>query len=105
MRVCGQPQTLLAGGRGPMIERTSQCPGSAGTLRGRTQEASPVSVLNATPRPRRVRVERGIYRRPSDGKYEFCYQGSDGKTHWKTIDGGLREARAERGDVLGKLGR
>ena len=64
-----------------------------------------MSVLNATPGPRRVRVERGIYRRPSDGKYEISYPDSAGTARWQVVDGGLREARAERGEIVGKLGR
>jgi integrase len=64
-----------------------------------------VSVRNRTSGPRRVNVERGIYRGPSDGKYEVCYEGSDGKTKWKTVDGGLREARQLRADLVSRLAR
>jgi integrase len=54
--------------------------------------------------PRRVRVERGIYVRGSD-TYEITYTDSDGRQRWKTIDGGLKAARAARGDILAKLHR
>lgn len=54
---------------------------------------------------RRVSIgERGIYRRPSDGKYEVCVQ-EDGRTKWRTVDGGLREARRLRADLVSKAAR
>jgi Phage integrase, N-terminal SAM-like domain len=48
---------------------------------------------------RRERVERGVYRRPGTTPpvYETTWTGSDGRQCWRTIDGGLREARAARG--------
>lgn len=61
--------------------------------------------MSATSEPRRVPVERGIHRNPRNGKYEFNYQGSDGKTKWKTVDGGLREARQLRADFVSRLAR
>src|SRR5215471_8142717 len=55
--------------------------------------------------PRRVRVERGIYRNPSTGSYEIQYTDSDARCRWKVVPGGLREARVARAEVAAKLGR
>lgn len=57
---------------------------------------------------RRVKVEgeRGIYLRPGTSPvvYEITWAES-GRQHWRTIEGGLREARAARGDAVAKLAR
>jgi integrase len=60
-----------------------------------------------TPAPRRIRQERGIYYRPtaSGKRYEIVFADSTGRTRWQVVEGGLKEARAVRGDILGKLGR
>src|SRR3712207_8825663 len=57
--------------------------------------------------PRRVNVERGIYRRQAESglAYEFTYTDSDGRQRWQTVTGGLREARAERAEKIAALGR
>jgi integrase len=57
--------------------------------------------------PRRVNVERGIYFRQTVGgrRYEIGYQGSDGRWRWQVVDGGLKQARALRGEVISKLAR
>lgn len=59
--------------------------------------------------PRRVKVDghRGVYyREGSNGRrYEICFQGSDGRTRWQVVNGGLRDAIRERADVLSRLGR
>jgi integrase len=55
--------------------------------------------------PRRVRVERGIYRNPSTGGYEIQYTDSDARCRWKVVPGGLREARVARAEIAAKLGR
>jgi len=57
--------------------------------------------------PRRVHVDRGIYKRTSSGPtvYEITFVDSDGRQRWQTIEGGLREARRARADVVSKLGR
>lgn len=51
--------------------------------------------------PRRVRVERNIYRRP-DGIYEVGYRDSSGTQRWVTVDGGITVARAIRDDLLSR---
>lgn len=57
--------------------------------------------------PRRVNVERGIYFRKTAGgrRYEIGYQGSDGRWRWQVVEGGLKQARALRGEIISKLAR
>jgi len=43
--------------------------------------------------PRRVRVERGIYKRP-DGRLEIGWRDARGKLRWRAVDGKLKAARA-----------
>src|SRR5262245_56504444 len=64
-------------------------------------------MRNQLSQARRVRVERGIYKRTSSGRsiYEITFSDSEGRQRWQTIDGGLREARRARADVVSKLGR
>jgi hypothetical protein len=50
---------------------------------------------------RHVRVERGIYRNTTTGRFEITYT-EDGKQVWQTITGGLRQARAARAKVVVK---
>src|SRR5262245_49873330 len=64
-----------------------------------------VEMRNKTTPPRRERVERGIWRHPVTRRYEFNYTDSSGKLRWKTVEGGLREARAARASVVAKLHR
>src|SRR4051812_28295866 len=52
--------------------------------------------------PRRVRVERGIYRSPASGRLEIQYTDKTGKTRWRAVDGDLADARLARADA--KLG-
>ena len=61
-----------------------------------------MSIRKAT--PRRVRVERNIYRRP-DGKLEVGYRDSTGKQRWRVVNGGISAARAERDAILGAKGK
>jgi len=55
--------------------------------------------------PRRVRVERGIYKSPTSGSYEIQYTDSSGRVRWQRVPGGLREARYARAEIQAKLGR
>jgi hypothetical protein len=50
---------------------------------------------------RHVRVERGIYRNTTTGRFEITYA-EDGKQVWQTVAGGLRDARAARANVVVK---
>ena len=64
-----------------------------------------MSTTQPTP-PRRVRVERNIYRRP-DGKLEVGYRDSHGKQRWRVPDfpptfNTISEARRARDAVLGR---
>jgi integrase len=61
-------------------------------------------VSSPNPTPRRVRVERNIYRRP-DGKLEIGYRDSTGTQRWKVVAGGITAARTERDTVLSARGR
>lgn len=63
--------------------------------------------MHFQPNPRRVNVDRGIYFRQTAGgrRYEIGYQGSDGRWRWRVIEGGLKEARVARAEVISKLAR
>lgn len=54
--------------------------------------------------PRRVRVERNIYRRAS-GVYEVGFKDGSGKQRWRTVDGGITAARAVRDELLSQRAR
>ncbi len=54
--------------------------------------------------PRRVRVERNIYRRGS-GVYEVGFKDGSGRQRWRTIDGGITTARAVRDELLSQRAR
>jgi hypothetical protein len=48
--------------------------------------------------PRRVRVERAIYRRPT-GVFEVCFKDESGRLRWRTVNGGILAARKLRNDL------
>jgi integrase len=54
--------------------------------------------------PRRVRVERGIYRRPT-GVLEVSYMDEVGRVRWRAVDGGLLAARKVRDDLSARRAR
>lgn len=54
--------------------------------------------------PRRVRVERGIYRRPT-GVFEVGYKDEAGRLRWRTVDGGILAARKVRDDLSSRKAR
>lgn len=54
--------------------------------------------------PRRVRVERGIYRRPT-GVLEVCFKDETGRLRWRTVEGGILAARKLRNDLSAKRAR
>jgi hypothetical protein len=56
---------------------------------------------NASPSPRRVRIERNIYRR-SNGVFEIGFKDATGRQRWRTIQGGITAARAARDELLTK---
>jgi integrase len=58
-------------------------------------------MKNASPSPRRVRVERNIYRR-SNGVFEIGFKDATGRQRWRTIQGGITAARAARDELLAK---
>jgi integrase len=53
---------------------------------------------------RRVRVERGIYRR-STGVLEVGFKDETGRQRWRTVDGGILAARKVRDDVAARRAR
>src|SRR4051812_36167480 len=52
-----------------------------------------------TKAPRRVRVERGIYRSPSTGRLEIQYTDVTGRSRWQVVGGDLSEARVARAEA------
>lgn len=54
--------------------------------------------------PRRVRVERGIYRRPT-GVLEVAYADETGRVRWRTVNGGILAARKVRDDLSARRAR
>ncbi len=54
--------------------------------------------------PRRVRIERNIYRRPT-GVLEVGFKDASGVQRWRTVDGGVMAARKLRDDLLARRGR
>jgi integrase len=54
--------------------------------------------------PRRVRVERNIYRRPT-GVLEIGFKDASGIQRWRTVDGGIMAARKLRDELLARRGR
>lgn len=54
--------------------------------------------------PRRICVERNIYRRAS-GVYEVGFKDGSGKQRWGTVQGGVMAARAVRDELLARRGR
>jgi integrase len=53
--------------------------------------------------PRRARVERNIYRRPS-GVFEVGFKDGAGVQRWRTVQGGITAARALRDELLTRRG-
>lgn len=60
--------------------------------------------MDESNQPRRVRVERNIYRRAS-GVYEVGFKDGSGKQRWRTVDGGITAARAVRDELLSRRAR
>jgi integrase len=56
------------------------------------------------PAPRRTRVERNIYVRPS-GAFEVGFKDGAGRQRWRTVEGGITAARALRDELLAQRGR
>ena len=55
-------------------------------------------------KPRRVRVERNIYRR-ANGVYEIGFKDGSREQRWTTVQGGITAARAVRDELLARRGR
>jgi integrase len=61
-------------------------------------------MADSAPAPRRVRVERGIYRR-STGVLEVGFKDETGRQRWRTVDGGILAARKVRDDLAARRAR
>ena len=61
-------------------------------------------MTNSPNAPRRQRVERNIYRRPT-GVFEIGYKDASGKQRWRTADGGITAARALRDQLVAQRNR
>jgi integrase len=61
-------------------------------------------MSSANESPRRVRVERNIYRRPT-GVLEVGFKDASGIQRWRTVDGGIMAARRVRDELLARRGR
>jgi hypothetical protein len=61
-------------------------------------------MINPSSVPRRVRVERNVYRR-STGVFEVGYKDASGKQRWRTVDGGITAARALRDQLVAQRNR
>ncbi len=61
-------------------------------------------MTNPRSAPRRVRVERNIYRRPT-GVFEIGFKDASGKQRWRTVDGGIAAARALRDQLVAQRNR
>ncbi len=61
-------------------------------------------MTDVTNEPRRVRVERNIYRRPT-GVLEVGFKDASGIQRWRTVDGGIMAARKLRDELLARRGR
>jgi integrase len=61
-------------------------------------------MINSPNAPRRQRVERNIYRRPT-GVFEVGYKDASGKQRWRTVDGGITAARALRDQLVAQRNR
>jgi integrase len=60
-------------------------------------------MSNAT--ARRLHVEPGIYRRPSDDKLEIGWRDAQSKQRWRAVDGGIKAARAALAEEHAKRAR
>jgi integrase len=61
-------------------------------------------MRETAPQPRRIRVERNIYRR-SSGVYEIGFKDGAGRQRWRTVDGGITAARGVRDGLLSQRAR
>lgn len=61
-------------------------------------------MADSSPAPRRVRVERAIYRRPT-GVLEVCFKDESGRLRWRTVDGGILAARKLRDELSARRAR
>lgn len=58
-------------------------------------------MADSSSAPRRMWVERGIYRRPT-GVLEVAFTDEGGRLRWRTVDGGILAARKLRTDLAAR---
>jgi integrase len=80
------PSTSMGGHR---VNGPAPAPGGQVLMQVQTNEA---------PRtPKRIKIDRGLYQRTKDGRYEAGFVGADGKWHLKTLAATkLKDARKEK---------
>lgn len=61
-------------------------------------------MADSSSTPRRIRLERAIYRRPT-GVLEICFRDESGRLRWRTVDGGILAARKLRDDLAARRAR
>ena len=61
-------------------------------------------MSSSKPTARRTRVEPGVYTRPN-GTFEIGWRDATGRQKWKTVDGGIRAARARLAEEHAKRAR
>lgn len=61
-------------------------------------------MRDSSAEPRRIRVERNIYRRAS-GVFEVGFKDAAGKQRWRTVNGGITAARTMRDELLSQRAR
>jgi integrase len=61
-------------------------------------------MADSSAAPRRTRVERAIYRRPT-GVLEVCFKDEAGRLRWRTVEGGILAARKVRDDLAARRAR
>jgi hypothetical protein len=81
----GQAASSTSGGR------TSTIGGARAQVRSRRLGSRVDAMTDRAVAPRRVRVERGIYRR-STGVLEVGFKDETGRQRWRTVEGGILAA-------------
>src|SRR3954470_18689305 len=80
-----------------------QWPGGARTPRA-VAPGGGLPMQAQSKQPRRVRVERGIYKNPATGKHEVQWT-EGGVVHWETVGTEFKDAQRRRSEIQYRLGR
>src|SRR5579875_867128 len=101
-RACGAGASGQTGMQALLPSRRARSVAAVQPSRAPPAEGCPMSGGGKA--PRRVRVERNIYRRPT-GVLEVGFKDAAGIQRWRTVDGGLLAARRLRDELLARRGR